>query len=337
LQAVTLAALHVRRRRKCATVDHAPTSGRLSGSGVGRRCRSGSDETIFRVFYRSDSEQEYRVAYYHAISEFLSWCQRCGFRNLEDIEPITVAAYIEQHSGSPATIKQHMAAIRMMFSWLTEKGILAMNPAREVKTPKFSRNEGKTPAPPAEEVQKLIDSIDLSHIVGLRDQAILGVLAYTFARIGAVVSLQVKDYFQVGKRSVLRFSEKGGKEKEIPVHHKLESILDRYLDASGLRGRPDSPLFLAARGRIRELNDHATDRVAAWMMVKRRLENAGIATIYSNHSFRAAGITNFLENGGTLEVAQRIAGHADSRTTKLYDRRGQKVLVEDMERIRYGG
>jgi integrase/recombinase XerD len=94
---------------------------------------------------------------------------------------------------------------------------------------------------------------------------------------------------------------------------------------------------LAARGRIRELNDHAIDRVAAWMMVKRRLKNAGIATIYSNHSFRAAGITNFLENGGTLEVAQRIAGHPDSRTTKLYDRRGQKVLVEDMERIRYGG
>jgi Phage integrase family len=164
-----------------------------------------------------------------------------------------------------ATIKQHMAAIRMMFSWLTEKGILAMNPAREVKTPKFSRNEGKTPAPPAEEVQKLIDSIDLNHVVGLRDQAILGVLTYTFARIGAVVSLQVKDYFQVGKRSVLRFNEKGGKEKEIPVHHKLEEMLDCYLDASGLRGQPDSPLFLAARGKTHQLSDRAIDRVAAWM------------------------------------------------------------------------
>jgi hypothetical protein len=53
------------------------------------------------------------------------------------------------------------------------------------------------------------------------------------------------------------------------------------------------------------------------------------------YSFRATGITNFLENEGTLEAAQRIAGHADSRTTKLYDRRGQKVLLEDMERIRY--
>ena len=70
-------------------------------------------------------------------------------------------------------------------------------------------------------------------------------------------------------------------------------------------------------------------------MVKRRLKAAGLGSHYSPHSFRATGITNFLENGGTLEAAQRIAGHADCRTTKLYDRRGQKVLVEDMERIHY--
>src|SRR3984957_737995 len=290
---------------------------------------------FFEFFTVPIRNKNTRTAYYHAIGQFLAWCERAGFRHLEDIEPITVAAYIEQHTGSPATIKQHMAAIRMLFSWLTEKGILAMNPAREVKTPKFSRNEGKTPAPPTEDVQKLIDSIDLSNVVGLRDQAILGVLAYTFARIGAVVSLRVKDYFQVGKRSVLRFSEKGGKEKEIPGHHRVDEILDSYLDASGLRDQPDSPLFLAARGKTRELTDRGIDRVAAWMMVKRRLKNAGLPTLYSNHSFRAAGITNFLENGGNLEVAQRIAGHADSRTTKLYDRRGQKVLIEDMERVRY--
>ena len=146
---------------------------------------------------------------------------------------------------------------------------------------------------------------------------------------------KVKDYFQVGKRSILRFSEKGGKEKEIPVHHKLEEILERYLDCCGLRHRPESPLFLAVHGKTHKLTARAIERVAAWMMVKRRLKNAGISTIYSNHSFRAAGITNFLENGGNLEVAQWIAGHADSRTTKLYDRRGQKVLLEDMERIRY--
>jgi hypothetical protein len=84
---------------------------------------------FFEFFTVPIRNKNTRVAYYHAICQFLNWCQHCGFGHLEDIEPITVAAYIEQHAGSPATIKQHMAAIRMVFSWLTEKGILAMNPA----------------------------------------------------------------------------------------------------------------------------------------------------------------------------------------------------------------
>ncbi len=177
---------------------------------------------FFEFFTVPIRNKNTRIAYYHAIGRFLDWCGRAGFQSLEDIGPITVAAYIEQHPGSPPTVKQHMAAIRMLFSWLTEKGILAMNPAREVKTQKFSRTEGKTPAPPHQEVQRLLDSIDVTHLVGLRDRALLAVMAYTFARIGAVVSLTPQDYFQVGKRSLIRFREKGGKEKEIPVHHKLE-------------------------------------------------------------------------------------------------------------------
>src|SRR6202051_317860 len=96
-----------------------------------------------------------RAAYYRAIQQFLAWAERAGYQDLEDIEPITVAAYIEilQRRAAPPTVKQHMAAIRMMFSWLTEKGVLAMNPAREVKTERFSRTEGKTPAFVEGEVQ----------------------------------------------------------------------------------------------------------------------------------------------------------------------------------------
>jgi len=106
-------------------------------------------------------------------------------------------------------------------------------------------------------------------------------------------------------------------------------------EAANLSDEPASHLFRSTRGRSRELGADGLSRKDAWAMLKRRLRDAGLSTVYSNHSFRAAGITNYLENDGTLEVAQRIAGHADSRTTKLYDRRGQKVLVEDMERIRY--
>jgi site-specific recombinase XerD len=251
--------------------------------------------------------------------QFLAWAERAGYQHLEDIEPITVAAYIEtlQRQAAPPTVKQHMAAIRMLFSWLTEKGVLAMNLAREVKTERFSRTEGKTPAFVDGEVQKLLDAVETSTHTGLRDRALLGVLAYTFARIGAVVNLKVEDYYPSGKRFL------------------LQELLDQYLKATGLEKEPESPLFPAALGKTGKISRRPLVRTDAADMLKRRLKQAGLPAHYSPHSFRATGITNFLEHDGTLEAAQRIAGHADSRTTKLYDRRGQKVLLEDMERIRY--
>src|ERR1700726_3309497 len=147
-----------------------------------------------------------RAAYYRAIQQFLAWAERSGYQDLEDIEPITVAAYIEilQRQAAPPTVKQHVAAIRMLFSWLTEKGVLAMNPAREVKTERFSRTEGKTPAFVEGEVQKLLGVIETATHIGLRDRALLGVLAYPFARIGAVVNLRVEDYYPSGKRLICR-------------------------------------------------------------------------------------------------------------------------------------
>ena len=174
---------------------------------------------FFEFFTVPIRNKNTRIAYYHAIGQFLVWCERAGFQSVEDIEPITVAAYIEQHLGSPPTIKQHMAAIRMFFSWLTEKGVLAMNPAREIKTPRFSRKEGKTPAFARDEVRTVLDSIDTSHVVGHRDKALLATLAYTCTRISAAVNLKNQDYFQNGKRTVIRLRTKGGKEKEFPVHH----------------------------------------------------------------------------------------------------------------------
>jgi len=200
------------------------------------RAGASTRKKFFEFFTVPIRNANTRAAYYRAIEQFLAWVERAGYQHLEDIEPITVAAYIEtlQRQAAPPTVKQHMAAIRMLFSWLTEKGVLAMNPAREVKTERFSRTEGKTPAFVEGEVQKLLNTVDTFTHTGLRDRALLGVLAYTFARIGSVVNLKVEDYYPSGKRFLLRFKEKGGKEKELPVHHKLEEILDEYLKATGL-------------------------------------------------------------------------------------------------------
>src|SRR6266404_6228332 len=182
-----------------------------------------------------------------------------------------------------------MAAIRMLFSWLTEKGVLAMNPAREVKTERFSRTEGKTPAFVDGEVQRLLDAVETSTHTGLRDHALLATLAYTFARIGSVVNLKVEDYYPSGKRFLLRFKEKGGKEKELPVHHKLEELLDQYLKATGLEKEPESPLFPASIGKTGKLSRRPLVRTDAADMLKRRLKQAGLPAHYClTHSARPA-------------------------------------------------
>ena len=115
-----------------------------------------------------------------------------------------------------------------------------------MKTERFSRTEGKTPAFVEGEVQKLLNAVETFTHSGLRDRALLATLAYTFARIGSVVNLKVENYYPSGKRFLLRFKEKGGKEKELPVHHKLEDLLDEYLQATGLGAEPSSLLFPAA-------------------------------------------------------------------------------------------
>jgi len=125
----------------------------------------------------------------------------------------------------------------------------------------------------------------------------------------------------------VRRREEGGKEKEIPAHHMLEQFLDEYIAALS----PEGPLFRTTIRRTGLLTDRPMRRTDAWAMVRRRCRDAGLVSAYSCHSFRATGITTFLGNHGTLETAQYLAGHADSRTTKLYDRRQQRIAREAVE------
>src|ERR1700691_874128 len=168
------------------------------------------------------------------------------------------------------TVKQHLAAIRMLFDWLVTGGILASKPATSVRGPKHVVKRGKTPVLTTDQARLLLDSLDTSTAVGLRGRALIGVMTYAFARIGAVVAMRVEDYFANGKRWWVRLHEKGGKQHEMPAHHKLEAFLDEYIRAAGLGDQPKSPLFRSARGRTGELNGDVMHRVDAWRMIQRR-------------------------------------------------------------------
>ena len=179
-----------------------------------------------------------RQAYYRAMVDFFAWCEDRGFA-LIDIEPIAVAAYVEYLGDiySKPTVKQHLAAIRMCFDWLVVGQILPMNPASSVRGPTHVVKRGKTPVLTSKDARKLLDSIDTSTLIGLRDRALISVMIYSFARVSAVVGMRVEDYYQNGKRSWFRLHEKGGKFHEVPAHHNAEAYLDEYLHAAGLSAR----------------------------------------------------------------------------------------------------
>ena len=274
-----------------------------------------------------------RSSYAQAIKQFLEWCDERGLE-FSNINSLAIAAYIEQHPGSDPTINQHLAAIRSMFAWMVSGEILAKNPATEVRGPKHRVKKGKTPVLTDDEMRDLLDSIDVAHVVGLRERALIATMFFSFARIGAVLGMKVSDYFPKGKRFWLRLHEKGGKYHEVPAHHTVEQYLDAYIREGSLTEERDTPLFRTSVGRSRKLTERALQRQEAWAMIKRRALAAGVNAEACNHTFRASGITNFLRNGGSRDNAQKIAAHEDSRTTTLYDRREDTISLDEIERIR---
>jgi integrase/recombinase XerD len=268
----------------------------------------------------------------------LAWCEQRGLRDVRDIRTAHVAAYVETLTRSQletASVKQALSALRMLFDWLVVHQVVKSNPTAAVRGPKLVTSEGKTPALSPTEVAELIESIPTNTLVGLRDRALIGLMAYTFARVGAALSMNVGDYYPEGKQWSVRLREKGGKRKQIAVHHVLEEYMDAYLDAAGIRDDKTTPLFRTAYKKTGTLTENRLTQPDAWDMLQRRAKKAGITTQICNHSWRATGITTFLENGGAIEMAQYMAGHADPRTTKLYDRRRQQVTRSEVERIRY--
>jgi integrase/recombinase XerD len=284
-----------------------------------------------------------RRAYGHAVRQFLAWCR--GERlNLQQIAPGHVGRYLDQLSidgpaeerlpASVPTKKQHLAALRRFFDKLVLRHVVVLNPAASVRAERYQVIEGKTPEISVEQAKKLLKSFDTSRVIGLRDRAIIATLIYTAVRIGSVAVLRFKNFNHDGSQWTLRFAEKGGKSREIPVRHALERYMLAYLDAAGLRdASKDSRLFRSAVGKTKHLTGNGMSAGDMGRMVKRRLKDAGLPEQLSPHSFRVATITDLLEQGTPLEDVQQLAGHADPRTTRLYDRRPKRISRNIVDRI----
>jgi site-specific recombinase XerD len=287
-----------------------------------------------------------RGAYLRACDAFFAFLDDIDVGAIEEIAPLHVAAWLEALQGdrcAVATQKQYLAAVRMLLDYLVTGGLLPHNPALSVRAPRQSIAKGKTPTLTADECGELLRSIKTDNLVGLRDRALIGTMVFTFARISAALSLKVGDTFKQKKRLWVRLHEKGGKVHDMPCHHTLEEYLGEYMEVSGLVDAGGSvPLFQSFKRRpygrgAPELSGRALTRIEAWAMIQRRAAAAGVETRICNHTFRGTGITAYLENGGTLENAQRMAAHASTRTTQLYDRRRDDVTLDEVVKINIRG
>ena len=301
--------------------------------GPVREAGPAAQKRLLEFFTAEISNPNTRLAYARAAGRFFSWCETRDLA-LVRITPFAVATYVEEMRQRHAlpTVKQHLSAIRALFDYLVVGQILPSNPAAPVRGPKYVVKHGKTPVLSAGEARTLLDSIRLSRPSGFRDRALLATMVYSFARVGAMVSMNVEDYYQQGKRWWLRLHEKGGKFHQVPAHHNAEVYLDAYLEAAGIGEEKGTPLWrvMTTKGTVTE---NRMSRLDVFRMVKRRVRRAGLGVAANCHTFRATGITAYLLNGGSVENAQAIAAHESPRTTKLYDRTADEISLDEIERI----
>ncbi|WP_026358869.1 tyrosine-type recombinase/integrase [Aureimonas ureilytica] len=275
-----------------------------------------------------------RRAYGRAVGEFLSWCEAHGAASIAAVQPLHVAGYIKELTQvrSAPTAKQRLAAVRMLFDWLVVGQVVAVNPA-SVRGPLHSVRRDKMPVLDPYEARQLLDAIDVTTPIGLRDRALIGLMVYSFARIGAALGMRVEDVYVQNRRLWVRLHEKGGKRHEMPCHHNLEGYLHAYMEGTGIAEDRKGPLFRTIGRGTGQLTRTPLPQANAYAMIQRRATAAGIDTWIGNHTFRANGITAYLKNGGTIEKAAAMANHSSTRITQLCDRRSDAVTLDEVERV----
>jgi site-specific recombinase XerD len=250
---------------------------------------------------------------------------------LTQLRPHDVASYVEalQTEAAAPSVKQQLAAIRMLFDWLVAGLVMPSNPASSVRGPKHVVKTGKTPVPETGEWRRLIDSIPTETVRDLRDRALIATRTYGFARITAALRMKVEDFRQRAAASVLRLHEKGGKQHAMPCHHAAAEALHAYIAAAGIGDDKKGLVVPHRQGTSRDRPGGRSRR-----MVRRRTLAAGIMAPIGNYSLRATGITAYLANGGTPEHARAMAAHESPSTTKLYDGTKERLTQDEVERIR---
>jgi integrase/recombinase XerD len=296
--------------------------------------RQKTAETLLNILEGRIRNKNTRSAYKIAWRSFFEFCSVYKLE-VERVKPYHFGLWLKRHPGSVATQRQHLAAVRLLFDHLLEQGVVDLNPAARAKPPRLERETSHTPVFEEDEIKAFLGAIKPDSLLGIRDKALFSVLFYSWARVSAVVSLKVESYYQRKGERWLRLQEKRGKIHEVPVHSKAREAVDHWLVAAGLGTNPAAPLFPAFGKDKKTIELRHMDRTSIWRQVQARARACGLEKRVCCHSFRATGITAYMNAGGALDIAQRIAGHSELSTTKIYDRSQDRVTIAEIERVSF--
>ena len=287
-----------------------------------------------RAWLTRSTSTETREGYRRDLGQFLAFMNfgSDDWGRLVGVRPIHVSAWRDRLSNaglSNAAVVRKLSVLRSLFNYLRAYGYRGPNPAdtRYVAAPAVPR-DGKTPGITPEDCRRLLEAPSAETPAGLRDRALLAVLAYTGVRVGELCRLRVQDYQQSSGHRVLQVSGKGGKERRVPLHPEAVERLEAWLAVIG-RESPHLALFRpAAVSRSHGTSGFRPEpptRRAVQYLVERYVTRLGLDPNVTVHSFRVTALTTARERGADIVDLQDFAGHADPRTTLSYIRNRDRL------------
>ncbi|MGH1483705.1 MAG: tyrosine-type recombinase/integrase [Geminicoccales bacterium] len=319
--------------------------------------QAGADaiERFLEIFIAQIRNPNTRESYHRATLAFFSWCTERHLHELDAIRALHVSTYIEGlertgWTGEPLaarSIKAHLAALKKVFDWLEVHGHVRRNPTTPVRGPAVTSEKGLTPALTQAQLRQLLKSIPVEQreddgqritqdLLGHRDRTLIAFMALTCARVGATLAVKVSDLQRLDDPKTgepilwVRLQEKRGKILRRPCHPLLDLYLTTYLQLARLK--PGAWLFQSYSHRAKRFTGKQLVRNDSRRMILRRAEAASLDDIpICNHSLRATGIRAVVDSTGSIETAQRFAGHDSLRTTERY--LGDQDLVVDLPKF----
>ena len=246
------------------------------------------------------------ASYCSDVEKFMTWAGMAP----ENVTAEVVTGYLASRSKvSERSQARFLSALRNFFDWLYLEGVVKENPCELVDMPKLGRYFPSVLS--EQEVEAIMDSVDTTDWIGVRDRAILEVLYGCGLRVSEAVGLRISCLYP--DEGFVRVFGKGKKERLIPFCGMALEAVQRYLEVRPLPAdsRSDDLLFLNNRGT-------SLSRVSMFKMVKKQALIADVRKEISPHTFRHSFATHLVENGADLRLVQEMLGHENLTTTEIY-------------------